>query len=1034
MKLRLMFAATLAVLATLAAVAAPKLPQFSAGDDEHWYYVVFSAGEAVLADQGAGNSVMTRIADSTKEAQQWKLVGNADDFVIMSRQGNYAFCPDRVRTTSDASQAASFRLVASACQSMGDSWEIEYPAKGDEWNRWNQWGNTGPGVNVGLYTPGEANNALWFLPVEELPKVPVLEKIKEFSVKGAEGYRPADRHTLWYTKPATAETVSDPWMEYALPIGNGEFGAMVFGGIAQERVQFNDKSLWTGSSTVRGCYQNFGDLYIEDISGVFGNTADKSVANYVRTLDLSSAKAGVNYLSPDGNVEYTREYIASNPDKVVAIRLTASKPGLVSVRLRLFNGVKLGMLAATYSDGEASFGGLLDLVNFRVKVKAVAKGGTTVTNSDNIEVKDADEVLVILSGATNFDQHSPTYISDKDAMERMVDDRAVSAASKGWEAILADHTADFKEYFSRADFRIDAAENDRESDKMVTRYNTRRVSRTEPCNLMLEELYYAYGRYLLISSSRGMDTPANLQGIWNHSNSPAWQCDIHSNINVQMNYWPAEPTNLSEMHMPYLNYIHSMATEHQEWQEYARRSGQTKGWTCFTQNNIFGHSDYAENYVIANAWYCSHLWQHYAYTLDRDFLREKALPVMLSCAEFWMERLVEDADGKLVAPKEWSPEHGPSEEDGTAHAQQILFNLFKTTLAAISELGDEAGVDAPVVEELTTTFAKLDPGLAVETYTGAWGETKNGISSGDPILREWKTSSYSVGENEHRHQSHLMAMYPFSEITPESEWFEAAVNSLKLRGDLSTGWSLAWRLSLWARALDGEHAHKIITSALRHATTYGQSSGGGGIYYNLFDSHAPFQIDGNFGYTAGVTEMLLQSHGGVIRLLPSLSPYWTAGHIYGIRGEGNFEIDQEWKEGKLTEATVRSGSGKECRLVYEGVADAKITDATGSEVAFERIDDNTIAFPTIAGGEYTIAMGGGAGVESLVVASPRIRFANNVATIDDPRGSLAAYSLDGRLVAASATPSLDLSGFSSTALLLKGTTPAGVTHLKVVLK
>lgn len=1022
------------ILPSVCAGAAPVVPQFSDENQEHWYYIVFKAGDAVLGDQGAPSRLVTRIADKSRENQLWKLVGDKDNFIIVNKTGTYVNCTDYVRSTANKEEAKSFRLVPSPISTMSDCWEIEYPGKGDEYNRWNQWGNTGAGVNIGLYTAGEPNNALTFLPQAELPTVHTLAKIKEFNVTPAASYTPEHRHTIWFGKPATAESVSDQWMEYGLPIGNGEFGAMMFGGVAQDRVQFNDKSLWTGDSKTRGCYQNFGDLYIEDVSGVFGNTAETAVKDYVRGLDMEEARAFASYRSPDGKVEYTREYIASNPDKVVAIRLAASEAGKISVRLRLFNGVRLGMLAPVYRDGRISFDGNLGLVDFRAVVKPEVKGGTVVTNEDNIEIRNADEVVIYLAGATNFDQHSPTYITDASALAGEVESRISKAGAKGWDALLSDHVSDFSKYFGRVDFRIDAAANDRSAEAMVTNYNNRRANRTDPCNLMLEELYYAFGRYLLISSSRGMDTPANLQGIWNHSNSPAWQCDIHSNINVQMNYWPAESTNLSEMHLPYLNYIHSMVTEHGEWAEYARRSGQSRGWTCFTQNNIFGHSDYAENYVIANAWYTSHLWQHYLYTLDREFLKEKALPVMLGCTRFWMERLVKDADGKWVAPKEWSPEHGPAEEDATAHAQQILNELFKTMLQAIEVLGTDAGVDAAFVSELMDKYENLDKGLAIETYTGKWGESLNGINNGDPILREWKKSDYSVGEDGHRHQSHLMSLYPFAEISPESEWFVPAVNSLKLRGDVSTGWSLAWRIALYARALDAEHAYTIIKSALRHASSYGQSSGAGGIYYNLLDSHAPFQIDGNFGYTAGVTEMLLQSYGGKLRLLPALPSGWVSGHLNGVKGEGNFEIDQTWKSGQLTEAVVKSGAGLECKLNYPGISKATLLDSKGAEVKFEKVDDNNISFATQKGESYVLSMPAVSSVGEVAGDAFAIRVEGGKAFVNDASASMRVYDINGMMVAASQSPEVSLSDIDKGLVIIEAVGDKGTAVKKIIVE
>ncbi|MDE6478886.1 MAG: glycoside hydrolase family 95 protein [Muribaculaceae bacterium] len=978
MNLRLLISSVMLCLFSINAFASPTLPKFSNDAEENWYYIVFSAGEAVLSNQGKSLNAITVIPDQTKPAQLWKFVGNADGFIIVNkRAGEFVTMKANVNASDKEEDASLFKLIPCGNPNFNDSWEIEYIDGAEGQNHWHQWYKTGTGVNISLSAPNASNNALTFIEEGNLPVVPIYTKIKEFASTPKENYIPENRNTIWFDEPATATTSGDVWMEYSLPIGNGHLGAMITGGVAQDRIQFNEKSLWNGSTSTRGNYMNFGDIYIEEISDIFGDSADKAVTSYIRNLDLSEAKANVAFSSPDGQTQYSREYIASYPDNVVAMRYSASEKGKINLRVRLFPGMKQGMLKPEYDNGSVSISGLLDLISFKAMLKAVPTGGTLATLDDCIEVRDADELLIILGGATNYDIHSPSYISSAEAMYSQVESDVEAAAFKGWESLLSTHIKDFSSFYDRASFVIDAAENTLPANKMVSRYNTTLGnSRLKPTNLMLEELYYAYGRYLMIASSRGMDLPSNLQGIWNNSNNPAWQCDIHSNINVQMNYWPAEITNLSEMHMPYLNYIHAMAIEHKEWQEYARRSGQTEGWTCFTQNNIFGHSDYAENYVIANAWYCTHLWQHYIYTLDRDFLKEKAMPVMLSCAKFWLERLVQDKDGLWVAPQEWSPEHGPSAEDATAHAQQIVYELFRETLAAIEVLGDEVGVKSDFIAELKEKFENLDKGLATEEYTGIWGADSNGVKTGDPLLREWKYSDYSVGEKEHRHQSHLMAMYPFGNITPESEWFTPAVNSLTQRGDVSTGWSLAWRLALWARALDGEHASTIIKQALRHSSSYGQSNGAGGIYYNLFDSHAPFQIDGNFGYTAGVTEMLLQSYGGVIRLLPALSPYWINGSIRGIKAEGNFEIDQTWKESKLTEAVITSGSGLDCTLHHDGIAGAKITDENGQDVAFTVIDENNVTFPTVAGDTYFVTFGDPDAVEAINAANGVVEYYN----------------------------------------------------------
>ena len=360
-----------------------------------------------------------------------------------------------------------------------------------------------------------------------------------------------------------------------------------------------------------------------------------------------------------------------------------------------------------------------------------------------------------------------------------------------------------------------------------------------------------------------------------------------------------------------------------------------------TESSLYNSmSTWGNNYLVANVWYTSHLWTHYRYTQDKEFLK-KAFPVMWSCAEFWFHRLIEDRkvkDGTFVAPNEFSAEqHGNESEDGTAHAQQMISYLFQNLTDAIEILGIEnTGLSQADVEKLALYLEKTDNGLHTEVYDGGWGNPFNGVKTGDVLLREWKYSPYSVGERGHRHISHLMALFPMDQITPESEYFTPAVNALKHRGDAATGWSMGWKVNLWARAQDGDHAHIIIKNALKHSTTYGTDQGQGGIYYNLFDSHAPFQIDGNFGVCSGIAEMLLQSAHGYVNILPALPAVWKKnGAVTGMKAMGNFTVDFKWAEGQCKSARIVSNAGAElrvrCSIGAMELAKAKIT-VNGVEV------------------------------------------------------------------------------------------------------
>lgn len=766
----------------------------------------------------------------------------------------------------------------------------------------------------------------------------------------SQSYTPKEKLTLWYTQPGDRRQ----WDEYSLPIGNGELGASIFGGVDTEEIIINNKTLWSGTSKDNngyddyGHYECFASVQIANLSDV---TCWESYRDYHRELDLSCATARTVYTSADGT-RFSREYIASYPDNIIAVRYRADRPGAISMRVQMESRVEGDKGRTRYEEGKAGFSGKLETISYNACVKVIPTGGKLDTYSDSIVLTDADECVIMIAADTDFDAYSSTYTSGTDRLAATVYDRIIAAEAKGWEKIYKSHVDDYQSLFHRSSFELESC-NSMPTDELIRRYAFRKTG-TEPEALMLEELYFAYGRYLAISSSRGVDLPSNLQGIWNGSQRPPWNSDIHSNINVQMNYWPVENTNLSELHLPFLNYIINMS-DSESWKRYANESGQVRGWTCYTENNIFGGvGSFMHQYVIANAWYCTHLWQHYRYTLDKEFLK-KAFPAMLSATQFWLDRMiVDETDGTYVCPQEYSPEHGPV-EDGMPHAQQLVWELFDNTLKAVDILGIKAcGIQPQELKQIRKCFEKIDRGLAVEVYDGAWGDELNGVKKGDKILREWKYSPYTAGENGHRHISHAMCLYPFNQIMDNPELFEAMTNTLKLRGDASTGWSMGWKINLWARALDGDHAHDILELALRHHDGDGVNyHGGGGINFNLYDSHPPFQIDGNFGATAGIAEMLVQSHNGEIHILPALPSVWNSGKAKGFKAIGDFEVSIEWEDMKASHIEIENIQGQPCIVRYPGLENAVIK-VNGRTVKTKKTGAESLRIPSKAGDKITI--------------------------------------------------------------------------------
>ena len=976
-------------------------------------------------DNNANITTETATTDNYTDKQMWKFTGTSTNLQLINKAGQYAvFGTDRIQAAATA-DASGWTLV-----NKTGHYELKWNGRttGDAYM--NQHSGTGSGTTLGLWTPGDPNNA--FVIIDPLnPDFP------EFATSPAKSFSPEHPLTLWYDKPATATGVANIWMEYSLPIGSGQLGASLFGGIMKDEIQFNDKTLWEGTPNDMGAYggyKNFGSVFVEDLSGTFGFTAEKAAKNYSRSLDIENGTASVHYTSPDGTTEYERTYLASHPDKVVAARYKATGTDKLHLLVSVVPGTGIGASNAVYSvkDGVAYafFSGKLTTVSHATRMQVVNTDGTIVKTDNGLEVKDATEVALYLAPVTDFDgqRTSRKTGESKTTLNKRAKDNATAAAEKGFDAIYADHVADFMAIMHRVQLDLKASST-RTTEDLIKHYNSTAPNPSEA--RFLEQLYFQFGRYLAIASNRGTPAaPNNLQGIWNDKENAPWNSDIHTNINIQMNYWPTEVTNLSEMHLMLLDYIIQNAAD-KNWQRAAReKAGATKGWTVFTESNIFGGmSTWGDNYFVANAWYCSHLWQHYRFTRDKDFLA-RAFPAMWSTAQFWMERMIEDRgydsrtdnsgykgaaykfepDGTFVAPDEYSAEQDAhNREDGTAHAQQLIYALLQSVKEATEILpAAVTGLSEEDIRKLDLYLEKTDRGLHTEVYTantdlnGGWTNPRNGVKRGDVILREWKYSPYDVSNDpSHRHMSHLMGLFPLSTIGPNSPYFQPAVNSLKLRGDEATGWSMGWKVNLWARALDGDHAHIILKNALKHSTSYGTNQYAGGIYYNLYDSHAPFQIDGNFGVCSGIAEMLLQSHTDTIQLLPALSKKWPEGSIGGLKAVGDFEVSQAWESGKLTVATIRSNKGLACPVNYKGIGDRRVTDSNGKEVTCERIDEDNIVIPTIAGEVYTIDMSRTTGTEGIKDTQNKgfkvARTENAITVTGRNITKLEAYDAAGRL-------------------------------------
>ncbi|MFE3454413.1 glycoside hydrolase N-terminal domain-containing protein [Nonomuraea sp. NPDC059194] len=755
---------------------------------------------------------------------------------------------------------------------------------------------------------------------------------------------PPDDLTLWYDKPAAS------WENQSLPIGNGALGATVFGGVGTEQIQFNEKTLWTGGPGSRsgydfgnwksprpnaiaevqaqidrdgrmspgavaaklgqpksgfGAYQTFGDLWLD--------TGHTDATGYRRELSLREAVARVGYTS--GGVTYAREYFASHPGNVIVGRIGASEAGKVSFTLRTSS--PRDDKSVSVKDGRLTVRGALadNGMAFESQVQVVTSGGSRTDGSDRITVTGADSAVFVLSAGTNYAGSYPAYRGeDPHAKVTAAVDQAVA---RGYDALKRAHLDDYRALFDRVRLDLGQRAPRIPTDQLLRAYTGGGSSDDRA----LEAMFFAYGRYLLIASSREGSLPANLQGVWNNSTSPPWSADYHVNINLQMNYWLAEQTNLAETTRPYDDFVKAMVAPGQRT---AKEMFGSRGWVVHNETNPFGFTgvhDWATAFWFpeAAAWTTQQLFDHYRFGGDVEYLRS-VYPVMREAALFWVDNLHTDPrDGKLVVSPSYSPEQGDFSA-GASMSQQIVHDLFTNVLEAAAVLDQ----DEPEVRQ---ALAKLDPGLRV----GRWGQ-----------LQEWK-SDWDDPNNTHRHVSHLFALHPGRQVAAGTPMAEAAKISLTARGDGGTGWSKAWKINFWARLLDGDHAFKMLGEQLRGSTLD-----------NLWDTHPPFQIDGNFGATSGMAEMLLQSQSGVVDVLPALPSAWPAGSVKGLRARGDVTVDAAWSGGTATEITLRAGSSGSLKVRNKVIGGRyQLVDSAERKVQHTREGD-TITFTARAGHTYTL--------------------------------------------------------------------------------
>ena len=668
-------------------------------------------------------------------------------------------------------------------------------------------------------------------------------------------------------------------------------------------------------------------------------TQAPTYTNYYRELDIDNAVSTVSYTQE--GVNYEREYFISHPDKAIVIRLSADKPASLSrtvfltspqtsIAIESANGVitMTGKPADHRDDG----------LKFAQQIKLIPTGGTMTSLDGRVTVENADEILIISSAATNYQQcmdDTYNYFSAVNPLTT-VQTTLNNASKKAYAKLLEDHIADYKSLYNRMDLNIAGAvnTNNKTTDRLLASYKNNTNTTAE--NLYLEQLYYQFGRYLLISCSRKNGLPANLQGIWAEGLNPPWSADYHTNINVQMNYWLAQQTNLAECHLPVIQYTKAQVPRGRYTAEmyHCKQDGSpVRGWVIYHENNIWGNTGPATSdafyFPAAAAWMCQDIWEYFLFNQDKAFLEEN-YSVILEAALFWVDNLWRDSrDGTLVASPSYSPEHGPYSL-GSSCDQAIITEVFDMAIKA-SEILNR---NTPEVKEIIDAKSKL-----AGPQIGLGGQ-----------FMEWKDEIAMdlTGDGGHRHVNHLHWLHPGTQIVAgksaqDDLYIEAMKKTLNTRGDGGTGWSKAWKINFWARLRDGNRSHKLVQELLKESTLT-----------NLFDTHPPFQIDGNFGATSGMTEMLVQSQGDCIELLPALPDAWNTGTFNGIKARGNFELKAEWNTSKLKEVEILSNSGTKCVIKYEGIANSTITQKGGATITPTILDNDKIAFDTTSGASYVI--------------------------------------------------------------------------------